>query len=153
MDELSKRFLEKYLSSMSAAERNKCQRFDAYHFCSDEVSANNCAMLVINGEKRATASLLWAYEAEKEPLPEIGQLSVITNWKKIPQCIIETTSVKICPWNEVGPEFAFEEGEGDKSLNYWQTEHWKALSQECKQLGREPNEKMPLVLENFKVIY
>ncbi len=112
-----------------------------------------CAELVLKGEKRATAGLLWGYEEEDEPLPEIGQLTVITNWAKIPQCITETTSVEIRPFDEVDAEFAFEEGEGDKSLEFWRKVHWKFFSHECKELGKDPHEKMPVILERFKIVF
>ncbi len=112
-----------------------------------------CAELVLKGEKRATAGLLWGYEEEDEPLPEIGQLTVITNWAKMPQCIIETTSVEIRPFDEVDAEFAFEEGEGDKSLEFWRKVHWKFFSHECQELGKDPHEKMPVILERFKIVF
>jgi uncharacterized protein YhfF len=153
MDVIANDYLKTFLSSLPQRARDQYSKFDAYHFCADEENANICANLVLNGEKRATASLLWAYQAENEPLPEVGHLSVITNWENEPKCIIEITSVEICPFEDVTPEFAFEEGEGDKSLDFWRTEHWKYFTMECEDLGMEPRLEMPVVLERFKVVY
>ena len=153
MDPIAQVYLDKYLASLAPEQREKYQRVDSYYFCADEESANLCAELVLQGEKRATAGLLWSYEDEEEPLPEIGQLNVITNWEKIPQCIVETTSVEQMPFNEVSAEFAFEEGEGDKTLDFWRKVHWKFFSAECKELGREPTQEMLVILEKFKMIY
>ncbi len=153
MNSNSQNYLDRFLASLSPEIRKQNQRFDSYYFCADEENANMCAELVLKGEKRATASLLWGYEDEKEPLPEIGQLTVITNWEKIPKCIIETTSVEIKPYNEVDSKFAFEEGEGDKSLKYWRKVHWKFFSLECQELGKQPDEEMPVILECFKVVF
>jgi uncharacterized protein YhfF len=153
MDPQSKTFLEKFLSSLSADHRLHNAKADAYHFCSDEESANNLASLVLQGEKRATAGLLWSYEAENEPLPEVGQLSVITNWDGEPQCIVEVTQVEITPFNQVTAEFAFTEGEGDKSLEYWRRVHWEFFSMECAEIYREPTQDMPVILEKFKVVW
>ena len=153
MDQDSKKYLERYLNSLSPLNRKKYHKFDAYHFCADEENANICAELVLKCEKRATASLVWSYEYENEPLPEIGQLVVITDWNKTPKCIIETISIEIRPYRTVDAEFAFEEGEGDKSLAYWKKEHWKFFSEECKILGKQPNDEMSVIFEKFKVVF
>ena len=153
MDPKSKAYLDNFFSSLSAEDRLQNATADSYYFCSDEESANNLASLVVLGEKRATASLLWSYEADNEPLPEVGQLSVITNWDGEPQCIVEVTDVEIKPYNEVTAEFAFIEGEGDKSLEYWRRVHWEFFSTECEEIGKEPTEDMLVILEQFKVIW
>ena len=153
MDRRAREYLDKFLASLPPEDPQKPPACDAYYFCADEKSANLCADLVLKGEKRATAGLLWSYQAEDEAIPEIGNLAVITNWDGIPQCIIEITKVEIKAFNEVGPEFAFEEGEGDKSLSWWREAHWKFFSAECAALEREAVPNMPVVLEKFKVIY
>ncbi len=153
MDPKSIDYFNKFLSSPLTERWDKSIRYDSYYFCADEESANHCADLVLMGEKRATASLLWSYEPDNEPLPEVGQLSVITNWDGEPQCIVEVTSVEIMPFNEVPPEFAYEEGEGDKSLEFWRRVHWKFFSMECVEIGKSPIENMPVVLEKFKVVW
>ncbi|NQS92303.1 MAG: ASCH domain-containing protein [Chloroflexi bacterium] len=153
MDKKAHLYLDSFLQTLSPKDQQRYQNFDAYYFCLDEINANICAALVLQGEKRATASLLWWYEVEQEPLPEVGHLSVITNWDGIPQCIIETTSVEIKPFNQVTPEFAFEEGEGDKSLENWKKDHWKFFNMECEEIGRDPSQDMPVILEKFKVIF
>jgi len=38
-------------------------------------------------------------------------------------CIVETTQVKLQPYDEVEARFAFEEGEGDRSLEYRRDAH------------------------------
>ena len=152
MDNRSKAYLEDYLSSLPSDDRLRNAKADSFYFCTDEESANHLASLVVQGEKQATASLLWSYEADNEPLPEVGQLSVITNWEGEPQCIIQVTEVDIKPFNKVTAEFAFTEGEGDKSLDYWRKVHWEFFSKECEVVGRKPAENMPVILEKFKVI-
>ncbi len=153
MDSDSQNYLDKYLSSLSSETQKQNRKFDSYHFCADEENANICAELVLKGEKRATASLLWAYEDENEPLPEIGQLTVVTNWAKIPQCVVETNSVEIRPFNKVDTEFAYEEGEGDKSLEFWKKVHWESFCLQCHKLGKQPDEEIPVVLERFRIVF
>ncbi len=153
MEAKSQKFLELFLSSLSEEDKKSYHKYDSYYFCADEENANICADLALRGEKRATAGLKWSYEAEAEPLPEVGQLSVITNWDGVPQCIVEVTSVEIMPFNKVSEDFANEEGEGDKSLEFWRRVHWKFFSLECDDIGKQPSEDMEVVLEKFKVIW
>ncbi|MBK5970976.1 MULTISPECIES: ASCH domain-containing protein [Thiorhodovibrio] len=153
MDVKATDYLERFLVTLPEEGRRQSRQFDAYHFCADQKNADTCAELVLNGDKRATAGLVWSYEAEAEPLPEVGKLTVITDWSKTPRCIIETTAVEIRPFKDVDSAFAFEEGEGDKTLESWRKEHWKFFSAECHELGIEPSQEMPVVLERFQVVY
>ena len=153
MDPRAQAYFEKFLRSLSSNHPQQDQQFDAYYFCADPENADICADLVLTGEKRATAGLLWSYQAENEAVPEVGQLSVITNWSGEPRCVTEVIEVEIKPFNEVTADFAFEEGEGNKSLGFWREVHWKFFSEECYQLGLVPSEDMPVVLEKFKVVY
>jgi len=153
MDPKSKTYLDNFLSSLPAEDPLLKATADSYYFCSDEDSANHLADLVVQDEKRATASLLWSYEADNDHLPEVGQLSVITNWDGEPQCIVKVTEIEIKPYNEVTAEVAFIEGEGDKSLEYWRRVHWELFSMECEEIGKQPTEEMLVILEQFKVIW
>ena len=58
-----------------------------------------------------------------------------------------------CPYNEVTEEFAFAEGEGDRTLNWWRKAHWQFFTEECQAIGIEPQDNMMLILERFKVVY
>jgi uncharacterized protein YhfF len=41
----------------------------------------------------------------------------------VPVAVIEIVEVFIAPFNEVSEHFAYEEGEGDRSLAYWRQAH------------------------------
>ena len=41
--------------------------FDAFHFDDNEQSANELALLVLSGSMRATAGLVWSFEAASLP--------------------------------------------------------------------------------------
>lgn len=151
MNLVQQQFLDTYLSTLSPAKRAQYTRFNAYHFCNDEAAANELADLVLTGEKRATASLRWIYQVFEEALPEVGQLDVITNFAGEPQCIVETTRVEIRPFKMVDADFAFTEGEGDKSLAYWRKVHWDFFEKECATIGKTPSEDMDVVLEYFEL--
>lgn len=127
--------------------------YEIFHFDDNETSANELAQLVLAGTKRATAALAWSFEAENRPPPKPGDLSVVTNWHGEPLCIIETEAVSIVPYEEVSEEFAAAEGEGDGSLRYWRETHWAYFERECQRIERAPSSRMPIVCEQFKVVY
>ena len=127
--------------------------YEVFHFDDNEVDANALVELVLQGRKRATASLLWDYEISHKPRPKVGDLSIVTNWHGQPRCIIESTQVELVPYAEVSAAFAAIEGEGDGSLRSWFEGHWLYFSRECQRLGKTPSLQMLVVCEQFKVIY
>lgn len=153
MEEISRFYLNQYLGSLPAETVKKKGACSAGYFCADEYNANLCAELILRGEKRASCGMEYWYRHTGEAMPQVGDLQVVTDWNGKPVCIIELTSVSKCKYSEVTEEFAYEEGEGDKSLEWWHTAHWKFFSFECNELGINPTEDIMLVLERFKVVY
>jgi uncharacterized protein YhfF len=125
----------------------------AFYFGDDERMAGELAALVLAGQKRGTACLLWTYESLNEPPPTVGALSVVTDWQGGPLFVIEATHVQIVPFDRVSSTFAAIEGEGDGSLSYWRDAHWRCFGRECQRLGREPSAEMLVVCEQFRVVY
>jgi uncharacterized protein YhfF len=146
-------FWQAYLAALPPDAVRPAQRPAAWYFCDNEADANELGALVVAGTKTATASLLWVYEAEGEPVPQVGELSLITDWDGAPLCLIETTEIMVRPFDAVEPQFACDEGEGDRTLAYWREVHWRFFSRECATIGRTPDETMPVVCERFRVVY
>ena len=69
--------------------------YSAWHFCDNQADADELAGLVLAGRKRATAGALWSYEAEDEPLPQVGDFSVLTDWSGLARCVILTVTVEV----------------------------------------------------------
>lgn len=126
--------------------------YSAWHFCDNEADANELADLVLSGTKRATASLLWSYEVEGESLPEVGDLSIVTDWDGRARCVIRTISVEVVPFEAVTQEFAATEGEGDRSLDYWRAAHAAAFTRELAGSRRAFEPSMLVVCERFEVV-
>jgi uncharacterized protein YhfF len=127
--------------------------YSAWHFCDNEADANELALLTRSRQKRATAGDLWSYEVEHEPLPRVGDFSVITDWNDTAVCVIRTTSVEVVPFDEVTEEFAATEGEGDGSLRYWREAHQAAFTRGLSPIGKEFAPDMPVVCECFEVVF
>lgn len=145
-------FWQSYLATLPAGSESPAKSFDTWSFCDNEEDANTLVNLVISGIKTATSSLVWAYEAENEKLPKVGALSIITDWDGKPLCIIETVEAQVRTFNEVDDSFAYDEGEGDRSLAYWRAVHWDVFKRECSSIGREPVGTMPLLCERFRIV-
>jgi uncharacterized protein YhfF len=146
-------FWNTYTAELRASGLPVPETFEAWYFCNNEESANHLARLVYDGTKQATASLAWSYEAENSPIPSPGDLSVITLWDGTPVCIIQTSKIMVLPFDQVPASFANDEGEGDKSLKYWRDVHTHFFSEECVTIGRNPSPDMPVVCENFNVVF
>jgi uncharacterized protein YhfF len=146
-------FWRSYLASLPQGITPPPGSYEAWSFCDNEQSANELGDLVTAGTKTATCGLIWAYEAQNEKLPVVGDLSIITNWDGDPLCIIETTEINNRAFNEVDEKFAFDEGEGDRSLTYWREVHWDYFSRECAAISRVPIDTMTLLCERFHVVF
>ena len=115
--------------------------------------ANDLLALVLVGRKTATADALWRFEFDEEPLPEPGDLSIVLDGFGWPHAVIETTEVRVMPLHEIDEQFAFDEGEGDRSRDYWLSAHERYFSRTLPEIGREFDPAMPLVLERFRLRY
>ena len=85
--------------------------------------ATELGRLVRDGPKRATAGLLSDYADGSEPMPAAGDYSVILDGDGAPLCVIQTTAVEVRRFGDVDEQFAWTEGEGDRSLAYWRDAH------------------------------
>ena len=132
---------------------NKLKTPESFFFCDNKKDADECAELVFNRIKQATAGSLWSYKKDNIDFPKKGDLFIVTDWEGNAKAIIETTNIKQVPFNQVTPEFAKTEGEGDKSLTYWKKVHWDFYSREMEEYGEKPSEDMIIICEYFKIIY
>ncbi|KNF09457.1 hypothetical protein CLPU_3c02360 [Gottschalkia purinilytica] len=144
---------EDYLKSIGENVNNSTKKYTSWHFCDNEKDANELANLVKEEIKKATASLYYWYELGEETEPKVGDLSIITDWNGIAQCIIETSKINIVPFKEVTEEFARLEGEGDKTLKHWSNVHMNYFSRELQGQEKEFSEDMLVLCEEFKLVY
>ena len=118
----------------------------AWSFGDSPELADDLLALVLAGTKTAAASALWEFEAEDEPLPEVGTLSIVLDSAGHPHALLRTSDVRIVPFDQVDEEHAFLEGEGDRTVGYWRRVHHHYLTP-----GHD--ESMPVVLERFELLY
>ena len=123
------------------------------HFCDNEKDANECAKLVKKGIKKTTSHSLLGLQYRKEPLPKVGDFTVVTNWEGKAQCIVRTIGVKFKPFFSIDEAYAKLEGEGDKSLEYWKKTHWEHYERELEPFNRVPRDSMIIVCEEFEKVF
>lgn len=125
---------------------------DAWAFGATESQADELLALVLEGVKTGTAATMQDLLADGEPLPEVGQASMVLDGRDQPRAVIVTSAVEIVPFSEVSPEHAHSEGEGDRTLAAWQEIHeefWREHSQ-----GTDGfSEDMLVVCERFEVVF
>ncbi|UJF17733.1 ASCH domain-containing protein [Vibrio sp. SS-MA-C1-2] len=153
MQEQHKAYLEQYLQLLTTEQKNSVPQVIAEYFCADEYNANECARLINEGTKTASCSLKAGYDAENEPLPKVGGLTVVLDWQQNPVCIIELTEISLSPFNKVTAEFAAAEGEGDRSYQWWRDAHLTFFTHYTKSIDVPFTEDSLLVLERFKKVY
>ena len=98
-------------------------RPEAWAFGATPEHADGLLRLVLDGVKTGTASALQDYEADGDPLPEVGELSIILDGGGAPRAVLETTEVTTVPFDQVSLEHARAEGEGDRTLAAWRQIH------------------------------
>ncbi|MCD5323357.1 ASCH domain-containing protein [Pontibacillus chungwhensis] len=127
------------------------ESYEAWAFGDSKEMADELAELVVKGTKTATASNYMAYE-ESEPLPYVGLHNIILDGDGRAVAIVETTSVKIVPFNEVTAEHAYLEGEGDRSLEFWRKEHERFFRKELEEIDQVFHDQIPVVCERFRLL-
>jgi len=111
--------------------------YQVWFFGNSSEMARELAELVLSGKKKATASLVAVNEIAPEIAPVDGGFSVVRH----------------LPFMEVDAEFAFDEGEGDQSLEYWRDVHWRYFTKEAAQLNVEFHERSLICCERFELLY
>ncbi|MGY8667266.1 ASCH domain-containing protein [Bradyrhizobium sp. UFLA05-109] len=127
---------------MSKAIPERYRHLRRFAFGDSLALADELLDLVIKGIKTATCS------TEDEPNTSTpGERWIVLDGRGEPRCVIETTEVTYRRFHEVDAAFAYDEGEGDRSLAYWGGAHRSYFGR----LGRF-SEDMMLMCERFRLV-
>ncbi|MGD9562007.1 MAG: ASCH domain-containing protein [Pyrinomonadaceae bacterium] len=148
--EKAARFWEAFCSSSGT---DAALPHQIWHFGNTAEMADELANLVVSGKKTATASLVEANALRPEETPIFGGFSVVTDIENEPICVVQTTEVRHIPFDRIDEQFAFDEGEGDRSYRYWREVHWNYFTNEARELGIEFNERSLICCERFKLLF
>jgi uncharacterized protein YhfF len=120
----------------------KYQGLRSFAFGDGPELADKLLDLVIRGVKTATCS------TEDEPNTSTpGEGWIVLDGRGEPRCVIETIEVTYRRFPEVDAAFAYEEGEGDRSLDYCREAHRTYFGRQGKF-----REDMMLMCERFRLV-
>lgn len=122
--------------------------YTAWGFGNTPRMMTDLGLLVRDGPKRATASLPSDY-GPHEPMPRVGDLSVVLDGDGMPVCVIRTTRLEVRRFGDVDEEFAWTEGEGDRTLADWRDGHLRYFAAE----GTPVDDDSEIVLEWFELLW
>jgi uncharacterized protein YhfF len=78
---------------------------------------------ILDGSKTSTTGLVADYEHEGDPLPAIGERSVVVDSADQPVAVIEIAGVRVVALADVDLQHAIDEGEGDTTVAGWRANH------------------------------
>ena len=127
--------------------------YQAWHFGDNRQLAHELVELVLHGPKRATAALGFACDELPHTAAVPDGYSVVTELDGTPRAVIRTTVLERRRFCDVDAAFAWDEGEGDRTLSDWKRGHGTYFSRECESLGRSMSEDAEVCLERFELLY
>jgi len=127
--------------------------FSATTFGHTRALADELAGLIQAGQKRAHATLERDFEVEGDELPRPGEHVVVLDGRGVPQAIVRTTHVERRYFNEIDDTFAFEAGEGERTLAWWLVAHRQDFAERAEREGFQVGERAILILEYFELVW
>lgn len=127
--------------------------YDVVAFGDDPEMTAGLAALVVCGRKRATCSLARDYANPPATLPKVGDFVVVVDGSGKPQCIYRTTQIEVKPFIAVDSQFAWDEGEGDRSRDSWLDDHRDYFARQAEREGFEMHDMIEAVFERFEIVW
>jgi uncharacterized protein YhfF len=115
---------------------------ETFAFGDGPALADELLALVLDGRKTATC---WA--ANDGLLTEVGKFMVALDGAGRPRAVVETVELTHRRFGEVDEQFAYDEGEGDRTLAYWREAHRNYFTRRG-----QFSEDMLLWCERFRVV-
>ncbi len=145
--------LEQFWDAYATSVRLGDKEFAVLRFgdCAD--LADELAIQVVTGKKRATTSLLRDFVEVGKRIPAPGDLSIVIDGNNLPRCIIHILQVDIKALGDVDESFAWDEGGGDRSLEWWRSAHARYFKRQGAREGFAVDDGTDVVLERFEVVW
>ncbi len=127
--------------------------YDVVAFGDDPEMATELAELTVAGIKRATAGLVRQFGPDGEPSPAVGGYVILLDGAKRPRAIWRTTEVRTGPLNSVDERFAWDEGEGERTREWWLSAHRLFFGGRAAARGFQMHDEIETIFERFEVVW
>jgi len=141
-----------YWAEFIAATGTVAADYTVVAFGDSAALADQLVALVISGKKRATASLLRDYATAVDPLAQAGDFVVVDGGGQ-PRCIWRTTEVVVKPLIEVDDAFAWDEGEGDRTREWWLSAHRAYFAAQARREDFRMDDTIETAFERFEIVW
>jgi len=129
-------------------------RLEAFGFGDSQELRDELAELVVSGPKRATVGWIAESEALGETSPVVGDHWIVLDGQGRPRCTIRTVETFVAPLTAVDDRFAWDEGEGDRTRDWWFAAHLRYFTRRSAVLGIPFDAAVsPLQYERFEVVH
>jgi uncharacterized protein YhfF len=127
--------------------------YDVVVFGDGPAMATELAELTVAGIKRATAGLVRQFGPGGEAPPVPGGYVVLLDGTDQPRAIWRTTEIRVGPLNSVDERFAWDEGEGERTREWWLAAHRRFFGRQAEAQGFHMHDEIETVFERFTVVW
>ena len=127
--------------------------YDVVAFGADAEMATELAELVVGGVKRATAGLARQFGPDGEPPLIVGGHVVLLDGSGCPRAIWRTTELRIGQLNSVDERFAWDEGEGERTREWWLSAHRRFFGRRAAAQGFQMDDEIETMFERFGIVW
>jgi uncharacterized protein YhfF len=127
--------------------------YDVVAFGDGPQMATELAELTVAGIKRATAGLVRQFGPGGEAPPVPGGYVVLLDGTDRPRAIWRTTEIRVGPLNSVDEHFAWDEGEGERTREWWLAAHRRFFGRWAAAQGFHMHDEIETVFERFTVVW
>jgi uncharacterized protein YhfF len=145
--------VEVFWAAFVAASGVTGEPLEAFCFGDSAELADELAALVVAGTKRATAGAVAVAASTDGAQPQVGDHSVVLRGDGTPVAVIRTTDVRLGPLSSVDEQFAWDEGEGDRTRDWWLAAHRSYFRRTFAARGWEFDDDLETVFERFVVVW
>ena len=127
--------------------------YDVVAFGDGPDMASELAELTVAGIKRAPAGLARQFGPGKEPPAVLGGYVVLLDGAERPRAIWRTTELRTGALNSVDERFAWDEGEGERTREWWLSAHRRFFARHAAAEGFPMHDEIETVFERFEIVW
>mgnify|MGYP004503768845 FL=1 len=111
----------------------------------------NIIELILSNRKKVFVSSIYTYDSFFKTMPVEDSYTIITHKSK-PACILKTLKVETVKFKDLNSKNL--EGElKDNDIDKWKSDNIGIFETECREALRVFNPEVPIVIENFELVY